>query len=157
MPEPQDARYQVDRELHNAIPYGALSRLAEHRGVSVESVARYYNPHNPEYQSIFSKALLELRVIKRVSPDWARGIVKVFNRFDAAWCEPSERPQVNTDLETVSTLAAKLSNPLTPDRDRMPLALELQRRANAIVAGLQFEDREDSPEDGRGKVAAIAR
>lgn len=147
---PTDGRYEVEQELYRAVPYGAYSKLADHRNVAVKNISKYYDPHNTDYQSDFSRALLELKTIAQVCPAWAQNILKVFNRLCAEWtgagCSPGE---FNTDVESIVTLAAKLQNPRTPDAEKMPLALELQRRANMIVSGLQFEDREDSPEVAR--------
>jgi hypothetical protein len=148
-------RYTIDEALYEAVPRGGYTKLAELRGVKLQTISKYYDPHNPERQSVFSKALLELKTISRACPEWAGSILKVFNRFGAEWCG-SERPtrEFNSDVESIVTIAAKLQNPQTPDVDKMPLALELQRRANMIVSGLQFEDREDAVEEIRPKRVA---
>lgn len=140
-------RYDIDSVLYNAIPRGALTRLAEHRGVSVETVSRDYVPHNTDYQSKFSRALMELAVISGVAPQWARNIVAVFNRFGAEWCGPVEvSAEVGTVLEKVAALAMRLQNPRTPQAEKLPLALELKGEVQKVVDGLMFDGIEDSPD-----------
>jgi hypothetical protein len=145
---PEVTRYEIDTELYKAAPRGAYTRLAEFRGIKVNNVSKYYDPHDEEYQSVFSKALLELQIVSRVCPEWARSVLTVFNTFGAKWCGGINRDtqKFNSGMESIVMLAARLQNPETAEVEMMPLALELQRRVNAIVDGLRFEDREDAPE-----------
>jgi hypothetical protein len=144
---PDASRFDVDSELYKAIARGGPSRLAEHRSVKLNNVTKYYDPHNAEYQSTFSRSLLELQVIARVSPQWARNIVGVFNRYLAEWCGPQPQPQSGGVLQDIIQTAAKLLDPRTPETERMSLAMKLHADAGAVVDGLRFEDREDAADE----------
>lgn len=144
---PEVSRYDIDVELSKAIPRGACTRLAEHRNVKLNNVTKYYNPHDLDYQSVFSKALLELQVIARVAPLWARNIVGVFNRFGVEWCGVPQSAQPGGVLQEIISTAAKLLDPNTPEVDRMTLALKLHADAGIVVDGLRFADREDAVDD----------
>lgn len=116
-------RFDIDSALYNAIPRGALTKLAQHRAVSVEVISRDYIPHNTEYQSKFSRALVELEVIGRVCPAWARNILGVFNRFGVEWCGVPQSAQSGGVLQDIIQTAAKLLDPSTPETERMSLAV----------------------------------
>jgi hypothetical protein len=140
-------RFEIDSALYTAIPRGGLTRLAEHRDVSVELISRDYIPHNTDYQSKFSRALVELEVIARVCPSWARNILGVFNRFGVQWAGMPESEQAGGVLQDIISTAAKLLDPKTPDVERMRLAMRLHADAGKVVDGLRFEDREDPADE----------
>lgn len=135
-------RFDIDSALYDAIPRGALTKLAGHRGVSIEAISRDYVPHNTDYQSKFSRALVELEVVSRVCPAWARNILGVFNRFGVQWAGMPESPETRDALQEIILTAAKLLDPRTPEVERMTLAMKLHASAGAVVDGLRSEEVE---------------
>jgi hypothetical protein len=152
---PDATRFEVDTALHNAIARGGVAKLAEHRGVKHNNVAKYYNPHDEEYQSIFSKALLELQVISRVCPQWARSVLQVFNSYGAKWCGESKPKQSGGVLQDIIQTAAKLLDPDTPISDRMALAMKLHADAGKVVDGLRCDGLDDADEENPMRKAAV--
>jgi len=139
---PEELRRRVDVALYEAVPYGDYSKLARFRNVDVTSVSKYHDPNNLQYQSIFSRGLVELHTIARpeVSPEWARNVLRVVNTFGVEWCGV---PKASGMTDVVS-LAARVFDPDTPYQDRLPLALRLQGEVNRMVDGLRFEDPDDT-------------
>lgn len=133
----------IDREIHNAVPYGAISKLARFRNVAVQSIAKYYDPNCEQYRNVFAEALSELRVIARnVSPHWAASILGVFNRFGSEWCGNAVPLGECNVLEEIIVTAAKLNNPATPFAERPALTARLKRLADAVESGQRFEAAE---------------
>lgn len=148
----EELRRRVDEALYGAVPYRSYTRLADFRNVDVTNVAKYHDPNNLKYQSVFSKALLELHTIARpeVSPEWAQNILKVVNTFGVQWCGG---PRLAGMTDVVS-LAARVFDPETPYQNRLPLALRLQDEVNKMVDGLRYEDLDDTAAMNRPVVGA---
>lgn len=149
-------RYEIDLALWNAVPHGAYTKLADLRGVKVNNISKYYDPHNLDYQSAFSRAILELKTVSQACPEWGRAILQVVNDYGVQFCGTGDVRAVGGVIEDVITLAAKLQNPATPVSDRMPLALDLQRKVAAVVSGLQFDDEEDAGDARLRGVSKVA-
>lgn len=144
-------RFTVDLELHKAIPRGAVTRLAEFRGIAPKNVAKYYDPHNEDYQSPFSRALLELKTIAQVAPDWASNIVGVITRFSSEWAGlKAMSAETHNGVETIIGLAAKVQNPETKHADRYRLVVQLEREVRKLREGLEYQDLDGAEGDEAG-------
>lgn len=136
-----NTRREIEEALYEAVPHGAYKAVADERNVARQNVSKYYDYKSGEYQSVFSKALLELQFISRVCPAWGRAILRVVNYFGVRWCGVPKA----SGMTDVVTLTAKVFDPATPHADRLPLALKLQDEVNKMVDGLRFDGIEDSP------------